>query len=341
MALLGFQVVLTMIGASCLQKLGPLNSFAKWMLGSTGLVRFLPPTDTELRRHVKLPKELLKREKKKEKNGTVAVDTFSVPRSIDVQLDAVKVVPMELLQLKFYSEYQWLLDFSICTLIIYGISEVYYYLVPASTEANLSVVWVALVIGFCVKILFSLTKLYFIGGEDSSGERSLCFLAGFFFLLVGMVVLVVDESLLELSLEPALEAFKDNAGHFLKQQGVQSREIKETCLRGSLGRCIFLFETSGRSSLLSHEVCAIESAANLHPDWTLFVLTHQPLKLLPKVPNVRFALLDAEEFLKDSLVHNWWVNFGKSETPHFFKHVSDVAKYLLLYEYGGMAMDLN
>ncbi|CAG0903905.1 unnamed protein product [Cyprideis torosa] len=110
------------------------------------------------------------------------------------------------------------------------------------------------------------------------------------------------------------------------------RETKETCLRGSLGRCIFLFETSGRSFLLPHEICAIESAANLHPDWTLFVLTHQPLKLLPKVPNVRFALLDAEEFLKDSLVHNWWVNFGKSETPHFFKHVSDVAKYLLLYD---------
>ncbi|KAJ8973581.1 hypothetical protein NQ317_001607 [Molorchus minor] len=49
MAILGAQLVITLIMISIIQKLGPHFSFAKWILCSTGLVRYLYPTDSELR----------------------------------------------------------------------------------------------------------------------------------------------------------------------------------------------------------------------------------------------------------------------------------------------------
>lgn len=48
-ALLGAQLVMTLIMVSVIQKLSPHYSLAKWILCSTGLIRFLHPTDTELK----------------------------------------------------------------------------------------------------------------------------------------------------------------------------------------------------------------------------------------------------------------------------------------------------
>lgn len=48
-ALLGAQLVMTLIMVSVIQKLSPHYSLAKWILCSTGLIRFLHPTDNELK----------------------------------------------------------------------------------------------------------------------------------------------------------------------------------------------------------------------------------------------------------------------------------------------------
>ena len=71
----------------------------------------------------------------------------------------------DLVQLRYYTEYQWLLDFSLYSLITYSLSEVYLYLLPAraATEVNLSLVWVCLVLGLTYKLLISLNGLYFEG----------------------------------------------------------------------------------------------------------------------------------------------------------------------------------
>ena len=87
----------------------------------------------------------------------------------------------DLVQLRYYTEYQWLLDFSCYSLFTYILSELYISLLPAKAatevcddlhlphafspmmflQVNLSLVWVVLVLIFTYKLLLSLNGLYF------------------------------------------------------------------------------------------------------------------------------------------------------------------------------------
>jgi len=224
MAVLGIQFVITMMMATVLSRVGPHLSLARWLLCSkfAGLVRYLHPSDEELRVHAPAPK-LDKKDKKKqrhqEKNSSNPPNngTFNVPRNIEISLETAPVSFTDLVQLRYYQEYQWLLDFSCYALITYILSEVYIYLLPqkAMTEVNLSLVWVVLVIGFTYKLLLSLNGLYF-EGEEAGGERSLVLVMGSAYLLFSMMVLLVDESTLETGLDEAYKSFNNSAAAFLE-----------------------------------------------------------------------------------------------------------------------------
>lgn len=60
-------------------------------------------------------------------------------------------------------------------------------------------------------------------GEESIGERSTCIVAGFSFLLISMMILIVDENTLELGVDSAYASFNHTASIFLKNQGLSSR----------------------------------------------------------------------------------------------------------------------
>ena len=49
MAVLGVQIVITMVMASIMTKIGPFMSLARWILTSSGLVRYMHPSDEELK----------------------------------------------------------------------------------------------------------------------------------------------------------------------------------------------------------------------------------------------------------------------------------------------------
>jgi len=227
MAVLGIQFVITMMMATVLSRVGPHLSLARWLLCSkfASLVRYLHPSDEELRVHAPVPK-MDKKDKKKqrqqqEKNGSNGANqvnsTFNVPRNIDLQLITAPVELTDLVQLRYYQEYQWLIDFSCYSLITYILSEIYIYVLPmkASTEVNLSIVWVVLVIGFTYKLLLSLNGLYF-EGEEAGGERSLVLVMGGAYLLFAMMVLLVDEATLETGLDEAYKSFNNSAAAFLE-----------------------------------------------------------------------------------------------------------------------------
>ncbi|CAH1169334.1 unnamed protein product [Phyllotreta striolata] len=223
MALLGAQLVITMVMISVIQKLGPHYSLARWLLCSTGLVRYLYPTDSELRELANIPKEKTKNRKnaKGQTNGTAKVDTFHIPRSLDIKLDSIKITNLDVIHLRYYAEYQWLIDFSVYASIIYWITEIYQVWFPLKNEINLSMVWCILVVLFAIKLLFTLTVQYF-KGEESIGERSTCIVMGFIYLLISMMVLIVDESTLEIGLEDAYDSFNKSASSFLEKQGLSS-----------------------------------------------------------------------------------------------------------------------
>lgn len=108
---------------SVIQKLGNY-SFARWLLCSRGLIRYLYPDNSELKTLAGVPKDKPK-SKKGAKNGQNGKpETFHVPRSLEIQLETAPVTPLDVIHLRFYTEYQWMVDFSLYSGIVYILSEV-------------------------------------------------------------------------------------------------------------------------------------------------------------------------------------------------------------------------
>uniref|UniRef100_A0A1B0C954 Uncharacterized protein n=1 Tax=Lutzomyia longipalpis TaxID=7200 RepID=A0A1B0C954_LUTLO len=226
MALLGAQLVITLVMVSVMQKLSPHFSLAKWILCSTGLIRYLHPSDTELKSLAGVPRGKGKGGKgQNARNGGAAGDdkssTFHVPQNLNLQLETAKILPSDVVHLRYYTEYQWLVDFSLYSAIVYTVSEIIGYFIPPKDEVNLSMMWCLLVIFFAFRLLVSLTVQYF-RSEESIGERSTCIVTGFSYLLVAMMVLIVDEGTLEVGLDRAYRVFNESASVFLESQGIAS-----------------------------------------------------------------------------------------------------------------------
>lgn len=248
MALLGAQLVITLLMISIIQKLGPYFSFAKWILCSQGLVRYLYPTDAELKQIANIPKDKQRAKRNKsQQNGKI--ETFHVPRNLDLKLKFTKVSLIDVIHLRFYTEYQWLVDFSIYTGIVYGTTEIYHSFFPLKDEFNLSMMWCTLLLIFTIKTLFSLTVQYF-KSDESEGERSTCLVMGLSYFLMAMMILIVDENTLELGLETAYNSFNTSASNFLLKQGLNtsgpaSKLIIKFCLAVSGGVLGALFTFPG------------------------------------------------------------------------------------------------
>lgn len=80
------------------------------------------PTDQELKTLAGIPKEKPKKGKHTE-NGQIG-DVFHIPRNLDITLEKAEITKFDVVHLKFYNEYQWLLDFSIYATAVYIITEV-------------------------------------------------------------------------------------------------------------------------------------------------------------------------------------------------------------------------
>lgn len=117
------------------------------------LTRYLHPSDDELRAIAGIPREKTARGKDKRHEKKVASSTgavFHIPRNIDVQLETACLTPHDIIQLRYFSEYQWLIDFGFYSLMVYVISEMYHFFVPIKDEVNLSILWCLLMIFFAL-----------------------------------------------------------------------------------------------------------------------------------------------------------------------------------------------
>lgn len=86
------------------------------------MTRYLYPTDQQLRILAGVLKEKSKKGKHTE-NGKVK-EVFHVPRNLDITLENTKITILDVVHLKYYTEYQWLLDFSIYATAVYVMTEV-------------------------------------------------------------------------------------------------------------------------------------------------------------------------------------------------------------------------
>lgn len=57
-------------------------------------------------------------------NGKDTPEKFHIDRSLDITLETAKVTYLDVVHLRYYSEYQWLVDFSVYASIVYIITEV-------------------------------------------------------------------------------------------------------------------------------------------------------------------------------------------------------------------------
>ncbi|KAK3593876.1 hypothetical protein CHS0354_011481 [Potamilus streckersoni] len=221
MAVFGAQLVFNLIIFSFLQKLSPIYSFGRWLLCGR-LFRYLHPTDEQIKSAAGMSSGKVKnRREEKRRHANAKLDTtFNVPRSTHIHLDTAPVEAIDLVSLHYYPEYQWLMDFWFAAVVVYILTEVYYGLLPRN-EMNISVMWCLLAIGFCLRLLFMQTSIYFT--LEEGGERILVVTFGFFYLVAAMGVLVVDEKILEFGLEEAYTNFSLSATKFLNTHGIDSQ----------------------------------------------------------------------------------------------------------------------
>uniref|UniRef100_A0A672UUU7 Transmembrane protein 161A n=1 Tax=Strigops habroptila TaxID=2489341 RepID=A0A672UUU7_STRHB len=215
MAVMGVQVVVTLLAASLMQKMAPHWSFARWLLCNGSLHRYKHPSDEELCALAGKQRPKAKRDRRM--NGVMDDKPLSVPRDIDLRLDASPITAVDALVLRYFLDYQWFVDFALYSTAVYVFTEGYYCLVDPQKEMNIGVLWCLLTVVFSVKVFFMVMRHYF--RSEEGGERSVCLTFAFFFLLLAMVALVIREDYLEFGLEPALAGVSTNLESILKQRG--------------------------------------------------------------------------------------------------------------------------
>lgn len=143
-----------------------------------------------------------------------------------------------------------------------------------------------------------------------------------------------------------------------RSQANSLQDISE--VKPTPGRSIFFHETScssyrnGKIVINSRQACAVESAALTNPNYDVFLLYTSPglikfentqsdryLHALLSYKNVRILHLDYSKYTNNTPLEDLY-KYGKIESSSFPQsHASDVLRYLTLFKYGGIYLDLD
>lgn len=112
---------------------------------------------------------------------------------------------------------------------------------------------------------------------------------------------------------------------------------------------IIMMETSSRSKLTARQACAVESAALNNPSnqVTLFMtssfinFTDSFMRTLRSIQNVQFVLLNLDDLFTHTPLENWYKKKEWLQSRYSISHLSDALRYLLLWKFGGIYLDLD
>ncbi|XP_017024672.1 lactosylceramide 4-alpha-galactosyltransferase [Drosophila kikkawai] len=130
------------------------------------------------------------------------------------------------------------------------------------------------------------------------------------------------------------------------------------------GRSIFFHETSCQQTekrryklmeLTARQACAIESAALHNPNFQVFVLfagptyrissnnsNSQPLvEAILSYSNVHLRRLNLWSYAAGTPIEEWLKDGSLFLSSYLFSHISDFLRYLTLYRYGGLYLDMD
>ncbi|KAH0955741.1 hypothetical protein HN011_002980 [Eciton burchellii] len=121
------------------------------------------------------------------------------------------------------------------------------------------------------------------------------------------------------------------------------------------GKNIFFHETScfGEEGLVlnARQACAVESAARMNPSMTVYLLfvsksefsnsTQEIIKQLLNYRNIRIRHIYPEKYVKDTPLETWYASGALKKSRWPVSHMSDLLRYLTLWKYGGIYIDLD
>ncbi|KAJ8979415.1 hypothetical protein NQ317_015847 [Molorchus minor] len=118
------------------------------------------------------------------------------------------------------------------------------------------------------------------------------------------------------------------------------------------GRSIFFHETScnsyynGKITIGARQACAVESAANMNPNFDVYLFgentqSDRILKALLTYKNLNILHLDFEKYTKNTPVEDLYTSGAIENSDYPMSHASDVLRYLTLWKYGGIYLDLD
>lgn len=121
------------------------------------------------------------------------------------------------------------------------------------------------------------------------------------------------------------------------------------------GKNIFFHETScfgeDGAVLNARQACAVESAAKMNPSMTVYLLFVSPIKFsnatklivkqLESYPNIKIKHILMNKYTRCTPLEEWWATdiLKTSKWPR--SHMSDILRYLTLWKYGGIYLDLD
>lgn len=118
-----------------------------------------------------------------------------------------------------------------------------------------------------------------------------------------------------------------------------------------LSTSIYFHETSCRGWLNSRQACAIESAARAHSNWNIYVLFAGPVtaknlnsnsfNILKQIKNVNFKRVHIVDYAKETPLEQLVGEGALNRTRWRISHTSDMLRYLSLYKWGGVYLDLD
>lgn len=137
--------------------------------------------------------------------------------------------------------------------------------------------------------------------------------------------------------------------------GIRDFEPETSVDKPTPGKNIFFHETScfGEEGLVlnARQACAVESAARMNPTMTVYLLfvsksdfsngTREIVRHLLNYRNVKIRHIYTERYVKGTPLEAWY-NSGILKKSHWpVSHMSDMLRYLTLWKYGGIYLDLD
>lgn len=201
-------MLLAFVSASILHKLTYNRFFLKW-LASHQLKCFLVPDAKQLRKLSDTHHN--KKSPRHSHQKTEHHEDIKVPASnlvhLELETSVIKIRDLELLS--YSHDLEWIIDLAIMSFLSFILVESQFHFYPQTSEYNFSLLWALLVVIYCIKTLWTITRIYFLN-TNYHGERGICFASAAVFMILAIYMIFTKDNIIVLKLDETLTTFRES-----------------------------------------------------------------------------------------------------------------------------------